>query len=88
LSKRPRSIRYVVFYLLFWSESWRVVLGGVLALVLAPRVVPPEMDRVPATLVWVMLATIGYCLTGYPARKIAQFWQRLILGTQKRNRRS
>jgi hypothetical protein len=88
LSKRPRSIGYVVFYLLFWSESWRVVLGAVLALVLAPWVVPPEMDRIPATLVWVMLATIGTCLTGYPARKIAQFWQRLILGTQKRNRRS
>jgi hypothetical protein len=88
LSKRPRSIRYVVFYLLFWSESWRVMLGVVLALLLAPQVVPPQMERVAAALVWVMLATIAYCLAGYPARKIAQFWQRLILGPQKRGRRS
>jgi hypothetical protein len=88
LSKRPRSIGYFVFYLLFWSESWRVVLGAILALLLAPGIVPPQMERVAAVMVWVMLATIGYCLTGYPARKIAQFWQRLILGTQKRNRRS
>jgi len=87
LNKRPRSIGYFVFYLLFWSESWRVVLGAILALLLAPRIVPPQMERVAAVMVWVMLATIGYCLAGYPARKIATFWQRLILGSQKPGRR-
>ena len=86
MNKRPRSIGYFVFYLLFWSESWRVVLGVVLAVLLAPRIVPPQMEGAAAVMVWVMLATIGYCLVGWPARKIARFWQRLILGPQRPGR--
>jgi hypothetical protein len=64
-----------------------VVLGVALALLLAPRIVPPQMEGVAAVVVWIMLATIGYCLAGYPARKIARFWQRLILGSQNPGRR-
>lgn len=87
MKKRSRSIGYVIFYLLFWTETWRVAAGAVLAVLLGPRVVPPEMNRVAAAMVWIMLATIGYCASGYPAGKVAAFWQRLVLGPKARRPR-
>lgn len=82
MTKRPVTPGYIVFYILFSTETWRIVLGFIFAAVLTPRILPPELSSIARALVYVMVATIGYSLAGRPARWITDALKRVILGNR------
>lgn len=80
MPKRPLTPQYILFYLLFWPDTWRAVLGIVLATWLSPVVIRSgDVSGAGRPLIWFMLAVIGWAVTGWPGRRIAAFWRRVVL---------
>ena len=77
--KRPLTVGYVFFYLLFWPDTWRILIGVAAAWGLAPRLVSSAMGPLGAAMIYLMLATIGYALSAVPARWISAGIKRLVL---------
>jgi hypothetical protein len=80
LRKRPITPSYIVFYILFLPDSWRILLGIVAAWLLTPFIVKPDMGISAQVVLYIMIAGIGYAATGVPARWITRFFKKLILG--------
>ena len=80
MTKRPITPGYIVFYILFSTETWRILLGIVLSFLVTPGLLPPEFSTAARALVYVMVATIGYSLAGRPAGWIADALKKAILG--------
>lgn len=83
MTKRPITPAYIVFYILFSPDTYRVLAAVVLAWLLAPPLIASrEMSPVAGVVVWIMVAGIGYGFSGLPARSIAKFLRRKILGNR------
>ncbi len=81
MSKRPPTPAYVVFYILFSPDTWRILIGTGLAFLLAPKIIAPrELSPAGEVMVWVMIITIGWAVSAIPGKKIAEFFKRLVLG--------
>jgi uncharacterized membrane protein YqaE (UPF0057 family) len=80
LNKRPITPSYIVFYILFSPDTWRVLMGIIFAAFLAPLAVPPDMGVGARVLIYIMMATVGYSASGIPGRYIANTFKKLILG--------
>lgn len=80
LRKRPITPSYIVFYILFLPDSWRILIGCIAAWLLTPFIVKPDMGISARVILYVMTATIGYAGSGVPARWITRFFKKLILG--------
>ena len=80
LRKRPITPSYIVFYILFLPDSWRILLGIVAAWFLTPFIVKPDMGISARLILYIMIAGIGYAATGVPARLITRFFKKMILG--------
>jgi hypothetical protein len=83
LSKRTITPAYVIFFILFLPDTWRILMGIALAVLLGPYLIEPEMAASGRAIIFLMLATIGYAVTGMPARWITQTLKKLILGTDR-----
>lgn len=82
MTNRPVTPSYIIFYILFSTETWRIVLGLILSFVATPGLLPPELTSAARALVYVMVATIGYSLAGRPARWISNALKKAILGNR------
>ncbi len=80
MTKRQRTPGYIIFYILFSSEFWRIVCSVVCAYLLTPVVVPADMGMGGKVMLWIMMATIGYAALGIPARWVSDAFKKLILG--------
>jgi len=80
LRKRPITPSYILFYILFLPDSWRILIGFIAAWFLTPFIITPDMRISARLMLYVMTATIGYAATGVPARWITRFFKKLILG--------
>lgn len=83
MAKRPITPAYVVFYILFSSDIWRIVMGIILAFLLVPHIMKPEMTSAARGLLYIMVATIGYAASTLPASGITKMLKRLILGDKQ-----
>lgn len=83
MTKRPVTPAYVVFYILFLPDTWRIVMGIILAAVLAPHIAKPDMTVIARGVLFIMVATIGYAASGLPAGGITKVLKRLILGDRR-----
>ncbi len=82
MKKRPLTPAYIFFYILFSPDTWRILSAAVLAFLLAPALTATrELNRPAQWVVYAMVAGIGYGLSGLPARKLAAFLRRRVLGT-------
>lgn len=82
MNKRRITPAYIFFYILFWPDTWRFVIGLIAAALITPRIAPP--DQIAGSLVlFVMLAGIGYAASAAPGRKIALFFRNLVLGNRR-----
>ena len=79
LPKRPITPAYVMFYLLFLPDFWRILIGVIVAAVVFPIVVKPDMGPGAKAMIFIMLATIGYAVSSKPARWITSQLKRLII---------
>jgi hypothetical protein len=77
--KRPLTPGYALFYILFWPDTWRILIGVAAAFWLAPCFAYPELGAFGTGMIYVMLAAIGYAVSAIPARWISARIKKLIL---------
>lgn len=80
MPKRPVTPTYVIFYILFLPDSWRILLGIGLGALLGPHLIEPGMDTAGRAMIFLMLAVIGYTVSGVPAKWITKGLKKWILG--------
>ena len=87
MGKRRLTPAYVFFYLLFWPDTWRILIGVAAAILLTPLLLPSEESVLRLGMVHVMIASIGYAASSKPARGISGGFKRLLLKEGPGNRR-
>jgi hypothetical protein len=75
---------YLLFYVLFSSESWRVAAGFAAAVLITPYLLPGDLSTTGRAMLYLMVGVIGYTLSGMPARRISAWCKKAILGSPKR----
>jgi len=84
LRKRPITPAYVIFYILFSPDTWRILIGIILAgFLVSPITRSQEFGPAGKTMLWVMLVAIGWSISAFPGKKIADFFKRIILKGSK-----
>ena len=81
--KRPPTLAYWVFYILFWPDTWRILMGLAVALLLAPLTAPPDLALSGRVMLYVMLAVIGWAAGAIPAGWIVSWLKKIILGKSR-----
>jgi hypothetical protein len=77
--KRPLTPAYVIFYILFWPDTWRILIGLLMALMFTPHILPADMAMTGRAMLYVMVAAIGWSLSRKPAVWItAQLKKRIL----------
>ena len=80
MPKRPLTPAYIIFWILFSPDTWRLLMGFVLAILLAPAIGrSQQMGPGGTVLLGVMLTTIGWAVSDLPGRRMAEFCKRAIL---------
>ncbi|MBI9083158.1 MAG: hypothetical protein JEZ11_06130 [Desulfobacterales bacterium] len=80
LKKRPITPTYIVFYILFFPDTWRILAGIVVAVLLAPKIAPADLAPAGRAMLHVMVAGIGWTVTARPARWITVRLKAILLG--------
>ena len=83
VKKRPVTLNYILFYILFLPDSWRILMGIIFSGVLSSLIFTPEIDLSGRAVIYIMMAFIGYSATGVPARWITGVFKKLILGDKR-----
>ena len=78
-SKRPLTPAYIIFYVLFWPDTWRILIGLLLALVFTPQILPADMAAAGRAMLYVMVAAIGWSLSRKPAVWMTMQLKKMIL---------
>lgn len=78
--KRPLTLAYIVFYILFWPDTYRIAIGIAAGALLSTRVIPPDLNAPGKVVLFLMIAAIGYAVSATPGRGIASYLRRIILG--------
>lgn len=83
MTQRPKTPTYFVFYLLFATDTWRLLAGFVSAVLLVPHIAPPDLATPGRVLLYVMVAAIGWAATAKPAQWITALLKKLVLGNRR-----
>jgi hypothetical protein len=83
VKKRPVTPTYILFYILFLPDSWRILIGVVFSGLLSSLIFTPEIDFSGRVVIYIMMVFIGYSATGVPARWITGVFKKLILGDKR-----
>ena len=78
-TKRPLTPAYVIFYILFWPDTWRILFGLLIALLFTPYILPADMAVAGRAMLYVMVAAIGWSLSRKPANWITSQLKKVIL---------
>ena len=79
MPKRPLTPTYILFYLLFWPDTWRIAIGLAVALIFAPHLSKTDSSPIETGMIAIMLAVIGYAASAKPAQIISTRLRNLIL---------
>jgi hypothetical protein len=82
-NKRPITAGYIFFYALFLPDTWQILIGVLASYFLAPALVSPQMGVGAKTLLYIMIATIGYAASRGPARGFTQLLKKWVLGDRQ-----
>ncbi len=74
----PRGLKYFISYFLLLDDSWRILAGTVLAVLLTPRLLPVDRTGMGRYVLFIMIVVVGWAVTGPPARWITQRLQSLF----------
>ncbi len=86
MKKRKITLSYIIFYILFLPDTYRLILGLLAAWFFTPYVVETRpMPREGVFVVWVMIATIGYAMTTRIGDLISDWMKNIILPVRKNN---
>lgn len=84
MKKRPVTASYVLFFILFWPDTYRILCGIGGSLLLTPIILKNPANTFELVMVHIMLAAIGYAATARPARSIAAFLQKQVVKSQQK----
>jgi len=79
--KRPLTPAYIFFYILFWPDTWRIVIGVAAAFLMAPMIMPEAQRNFNLAMLYVMIACIGYAVSSAAGRTITRGLKKLLLKT-------
>jgi hypothetical protein len=80
VKKHPLTPGYIFFYLLFSPDTWRVLTGVVMSLLIVPSLsAGRELSSAGKWMVWIMVAGIGYGFSGLPAKKFSAFLRKKVM---------
>ena len=80
MNHRRRTPGYIIFYILFLPDTWQIVIGIIGAYFLTPAILSGEMGTTAITVLYIMIATIGYAASRGPARGITRVLKKWVLG--------
>ncbi|PIP40205.1 MAG: hypothetical protein COX19_06195 [Desulfobacterales bacterium CG23_combo_of_CG06-09_8_20_14_all_51_8] len=83
LKKRPVTLNYVIFYILFLPDTWRILMGIIISALITPHVTTPNLGVSGRIMLYLMIATIGYAGTAIPGRWVSEMFKKLILGDKR-----
>lgn len=83
MKKRPVTLGYLFFYILFSPNFWQAMIGLAAAYVMTPLVETPQGGPGGNIMKFFMIAVIGYAATPIPARWISRHLIKWILGEGK-----
>ncbi|MGM0453153.1 MAG: hypothetical protein ACQERN_08300 [Thermodesulfobacteriota bacterium] len=87
MAKRKITPGYILFYILFLPDSWRILIGVIFSVAATPYVVEHGMDAGAQGMLYVMMVAIGYAASGFAGRRISAFFKKLVLGGNRPGRR-
>jgi len=79
--EKPKKLSYYFFFILFHPDTYRILIGFLAAILLAPQIAPPDL----ATAGRVMLACIGYAIAAKPSAWITGALKQWLLGDIPKN---
>jgi hypothetical protein len=83
LERQHNRALYIFFYVLFSAETWRILMGAAMAVLLGPGLTAAGGYGVAAQcVIWVMILAVGYIVSSYPARLISKGLRRLFTGNR------
>jgi uncharacterized membrane protein len=80
LQKSSRTFSYYIFYALFLPDTWQIIIGIVASYLLTPLTLSQGSGLFGRVMLYIMIATIGYTASRFPARGISRIIKKLILG--------
>ncbi len=84
MQKRPFTVSYIFFYLVFSDDTWRIAAGLVCSVFLGPLVTQGRnLSQGGEVMVWLMIMAIGWSVTAWPAKKITAALKRAVKGASK-----
>ena len=79
-NKRRTSFSYLFFYILFSIDTWRILIGIVISVLLTPQLLKTQsLSARGEAMLYIMMAGIGWAIAAYPARKIALALRKFVL---------
>jgi hypothetical protein len=73
---------YIIFYLLFSPDTWRILIGLVSAILIAPRAAA-GYGLAAQTVVWLMILALGYVLSAPVGKFISKRLSAAMHGLNK-----
>ena len=84
MKKRKITLAYIVFYILFLPDTYRILIGLTAAWFFTPYVIESRpMPREGNFVVWVMIATIGYAMSTRIGNVVSDWMKNMILPVRK-----
>ncbi len=84
MKKRKITLSYIIFYIFFLPDTYRVLIGLLAAWLLSPYVIETKpMPREGEFVIWVMIATIGYATSTRIGNIISDWMKNIILPVRK-----
>jgi len=80
LTDRPPTPTYFIFFILFHLDTWRILFGFCLSILLTPAIAPPDLATPGRAMLYVMIAAIGWAVFGKPAAWITATLKKWFLG--------
>ena len=80
MAKKSLSPGYIFFFILFWPDTWRILIGVLAAVLIAPQLLVATENVFAFAMLHVMIACIGYAATAGIAGVIVRFLKKIILG--------
>lgn len=77
--KRRLTPAYIIFYILFWPDTWRILIGLLAAVLFTPHILPADMATAGRAMLYVMVTVIGWALSNKPAVWITTQLKKMIL---------
>ncbi len=78
-SGRPITLAYLIFFVLFSIETWRILFGFIISIMLTPRIITTDISIMGRSMLYVMVASIGWAVSEKPAKWISAGFKKIIL---------